>query len=111
MYKPFKDHLKELYFQCFLVGVHFLTSMDNKEAWGRTTVPVDQHHGKRSLKKYQSKDLRKCFISDKMDGKEDVESVENAGTEHVSESSECKTEGENVKTKNLRPVMGMVNRD
>jgi hypothetical protein len=44
-------------------------SVGNKEAWGRTTVPVDQHHGKRSLQKYQSKDLKKYCISDKMDGK------------------------------------------
>lgn len=99
MNTPFKDHLKELCSQCFLVGGHVLTSVDNKEAWSRT------------LQKCQSKDFRKYCISDKMDGKEDVESVENAGTEHVSVSSECKREGENVKTKNLRQVMGMVNRD
>jgi hypothetical protein len=38
-------------------------------------VPVDQHHGKRSLQNYLSKDLKKYCISYKMDGKEDVEEV------------------------------------
>lgn len=69
MNRPFKDHLKELYSQCFSVGDHVLTLVDNEEAWGRTTMPVDQHHRKRSLQKYQSKHLKKYCISDKMDGK------------------------------------------
>jgi hypothetical protein len=60
----------------------FLHQGDNKDAQCETTVPVDQDRNNRSLQKRWSEDLKKCYISDEMDRREDKEEVGNGDSEH-----------------------------
>jgi hypothetical protein len=93
--KPFKDHLKQLYFECLLAGDHILTPTGKIK---KPSVALLCQWIKTSWQRIRPevivKGFKKCCISYAVDGREDdtlwedEEDVENVGSES-EEAGNC----------------------
>jgi hypothetical protein len=69
----FNDHFKQLYSEWLLAGGQCSDSnQENKESWCKTAEPVDQTSWQQISPEVIIKGFKKCYISDAMDGREDI---------------------------------------